>query len=155
MLGELEVAVYITSAERGRRPVTSSMRRALLRRGLQRERLGLVKAGRTRVRALVEGIEEGKLRVLASKEQASWGRHESEPDAVGHILGYALETGRDVAGRRTRCGRGQRAAVGATAPWAQGQCVWCGLDDGRDYPLHAIHCSEWRHEVRQAEWADA
>ena len=171
-LGELEVAVYLRAeglqrpAEEDEEaggeeaaggedaraqamlPITGRLRRALLRRGLQRERLTRLMEGKSRVRELVRGIEGGTLRVLASKEQRSWGKYDHDVEGVGHVVGHLLETGRDVAGKRSRRGRGEVEAMWATAPYAVGRCVWCAEKSGHE---HAVRCSEWRPEVRQAE----
>ena len=77
-LGELEVAVFLPNEDGELRPLTSKLRRSLMRYGLQRERLQRLRIGNTRVRRLVEGIANGDLRVLASKEQASWGKQDAD-----------------------------------------------------------------------------
>ena len=100
-----------------------------MRYGLQRERLQRLRIGNTRVRRLVEGIANGDLRVLASKEQASWGKQDAEPWTVGSVLGVVLDAARDVTGGATRRGRSQRETMLATAAEAAGECVWCGDDD--------------------------
>jgi hypothetical protein len=130
------------------RPIPGKLRRALLRKGLQQERLARLKIGRSRVRKLLRGIERGELRVLASKEQRAWGKYDQDLEGMGHVVGHILETGRDVAGKRSRRGRGETEAMWATAPYAVGKCVWCHERSDHE---HAVRCSEWRPEVRQAE----
>ena len=144
-LGELEVAVYLRAeglqrtAEEDEEagdeeaagggdaraqamlPITGRLRRALLRRGLQRERLTRLMEGKSRVRELVRGIEGGTLRVLASKEQRSWGKYDHDVEGVGHVVGHLLETGRDVAGKRSRRGRGEVEAMWATVRMVRGE----------------------------------
>jgi hypothetical protein len=60
-------------------PVTSNVRRTLLRDGLQRERLSRWANSDKRAKDMVTGIRQGEMKVLSSAARAAWGRHMQHP----------------------------------------------------------------------------
>jgi hypothetical protein len=121
-IGELEVAVLLhddTTDER--RPVTSRLRRSVMRWGLSRERMQRwARAMGTKAEELRTGIREGALRVPGAKKSGQWGRHVRDKDARGLLLAALLDT--ELHAGAEWGGKTVQEAVEMTAPGEGGKC---------------------------------
>jgi hypothetical protein len=79
-LGEMETVIYLPDAEGKMLPVTSNVRRSVLRHGLQQERLSLWATCSKRAEKLVMGIRRGEMKVLSSKGKGAWRRPKHRDD---------------------------------------------------------------------------
>ena len=141
-LGEEEVAIYLKGEDGRHLPVTSQIRRSVIRLGLQRERIqkwAECRASGETARKLVKGIADGSLRVLGSKAGA-WGASMENPAELAVCVSALQGESVDVAPSRTAKGRSYRQAMRVTRAGQEGTCVFCGEKFGQ---RHVLVCPEW------------
>jgi hypothetical protein len=147
-LGELEAVVFLTDTDGQQIPVTSDMRRSVLRYGLQRERLSKFAKSSKRAKALVQGIKSGEMKVIRGKDKAAWGVNMQHPTELATVIAGLLELGFDMAPIGTACGRSYRRAV---QPTSCGDDVRCGMCSKEVKSRHVMRCHKFKAGVAEAE----